>query len=162
MLLALYAFQMLPVNWAGVGLIVLGLALMVAELFLPTFGAIGVGGIIAFALGAFFLMNRDIPGFGISLTFIVGATAAASGLILLTGSMLMKSRRRPVVSGREEMIGSIGEVTGIDSDGLWIRVHSENWRATCGQPLAVGARVRVTALDNLILTVEPASTRSAS
>jgi len=161
-LLALYAFQMLPVNWAGVGLIFLGLALMVAELFLPSFGAIGVGGIVAFVLGSFFLMDRDIPGFSVPLSFIAGSALAAAGLILLTGSLLLKSRQRPIVSGREELIGSPGEVTGIEGDDLWVRVHSENWRAVCAQPLAIGDHIRVTAINDLIMTVEPMSTRSTS
>ncbi len=161
-LLALYAFQMLPVNWAGVGLIFLGLALMVAELFLPSFGAIGVGGIVAFVLGSFFLMDRDIPGFSVPLSFIAGSALAAAGLILLTGSLLLKSRQGPIVSGREELIGSSGEVTGIEGDDLWVRVHSENWRAVCAQPIAIGDHIRVTAINDLILTVEPMSTRSTS
>lgn len=160
-LLAMYAFQMLPINWAGVGLIALGMVLMTAELFLPSFGVLGVGGIIAFVLGGFFLMDRDVPGFGISLTFIAGSAVAAASLILLTGSLLVKSRRRPIVSGREEMLGSLGEISNADNTDLWVHVHGESWRATCSQPLPVGTRVRVTAINDLILTVEPVSARSA-
>jgi len=152
LLLGLYALQLLPINYAGLALVLLGLALMIAETFLPSFGVLGIGGIVAFVLGATLLIDTEVPGFGIPLPVIV-ATALVSGtLLFLVGGMALRARRSAVVSGREEMIGAYGEV--IDAEG-WAGVHGERWRVRSRAPLAVGQKVRVTAIDGLTLTVEP-------
>ena len=156
LLLAMYAFQMLPINWAGVGLISFGFILMAAEVFLPSFGVLGIGGIIAFVLGGVFLFDQDIPGgYALSLPFLFGTALAAAGLVFLAGTMLVRSRKRPVATGKEEMIGSTGEITLTDGGDSYARVHGEVWRVRSRDPLTPGTPVRVTAIDGLVLTVVP-------
>jgi membrane-bound serine protease (ClpP class) len=155
LLLALFAFQMLPVNYAGLGLIILGLALMTGEVFMPSF-VLGIGGIIAFVIGSVMLIDTDILGYGIPWTVIVPVALASALFIFFVAGMALKARRRPVVSGREELIGSLGEVLE-DFDGKdgWARVHSENWRIRSKQPLGRGQKIRVVRMDGLIFDVEP-------
>ena len=158
LLIALYAFQMLPVNWAGVLLLAIGAALMLAEAFIPSFGVLGVGGIVAFIVGGLFLMDTQAPGFGIPLALVIGLALASAGILLAIGSFAARSFRRPVVSGREEMPGAPGTVIGPAADGdWWVMVHGERWRARSRAPLAPGDRVRVDRLDGLTLDVSPAA-----
>ena len=154
-LLALYAFHLLPVNYAGLALIVLGIAFMVAEAFLPAYGSLGVGGLIAFVLGSVILIDSDLPGFEIPYG-LIGGVAAASGLFLVfVIGMIVRGRRRPVVSGREEMVGAIGEaLDDFEAEG-WMRVHGEMWRARTHAPVRRGQRLRVRAIDGLILDADP-------
>ncbi len=157
LLLGLYALQLLPVNYAGLGLMVLGLGLMVAEAFAPSFGVLGIGGIIAFVLGATLLIDVEVPGFGIPLSLIATMALTSAALIIFVGGMAIRSRRRDVVSGREELIGAIGEV--VDADG-WVRLHGETWRAKSNTPLVPGQRVRVRVIEGLTLTVDAAGAAS--
>ena len=155
LLVAAYAFHLLPVNMAGVVLILLGLGFMIAELFLPTYGSLGVGGVIAFVVGSLILMDTDIPEFEIPYALIAGITAASAAFLFLVGGMLLRSRRRPVVSGREEMIGAAGEaLEDLDAEG-WARVHGERWRVHSARPLRAGERLRVIAVHGLVLEVQP-------
>lgn len=160
-LIAMYAFQMLPVNYAGLALILLGLGLIVAEAFVPAYGSLGIGGVIAFVVGSVILIDTDVPGYGIPFALIAGfATASAALLVVVTG-LLLKARKRPVVSGTEEMIGSKGEVLDdFDDEGL-ARVHSEIWRVRSRAPLKAGQRVRVAAMHGLLLDVVPESDKGA-
>lgn len=155
LLLALFAFQMLPVNYAGLGLIILGLALMTAEVFMPSF-VLGIGGIIAFVIGSVMLIDTDILGYGIPWGIILAVALASALFIFFVGGMALKARQRPVVSGREELIGSSGEVLQ-DFDGKdgWARVHGETWRIRSRQPLSRGQKIRVVRMDGLIFDVEP-------
>lgn len=163
LLVALYAFQLLPVNWAGVLLLAVGAGLMLAEAFLPSFGVLGVGGIIAFVVGGLFLMDADVPGFGIPIALIVGMALASAAIIIAIGSFAARSLRRPVVSGSEEMLGALGRVERATDDGdWWIAVHGEHWRARSAQALAPGAHVRVTRMDGLTLTVTPIAAQSSA
>lgn len=156
LLLALFAFQVLPINYAGLGLILLGIGLMVAEAFAPSFGILGLGGVVAFVIGSVILMDTDLPGFGINLG-LVGAFALASALLfVLALGMVLKSWRKPVVCGKEELIGAVGfAVETFDKQGL-IRIHSENWRARTDTPLEKGEKALVKAIDglNLMVTAE--------
>jgi membrane-bound serine protease (ClpP class) len=156
LLLALFAFQMLPVNYAGLGLIILGIAFMVAEVFIPSFGVVGIGGVVAFVIGSVLLIDTDMPGFGIPWTVIVPVALASALFIFFVAGMAVKSWKRPVVSGREELVGSSGEVLE-DFDGRdgWARVHGETWRIRCKQPLRQGQKIRVLSMDGLIFDVEP-------
>ncbi len=155
LLLALYAFQVLPVNFAGMALIILGIALMAAEAFVPSFGILGVGGVISFVIGSVILMDTDVPGFGINLGLIGGFALSSLVFFVLAFGLLLKSRRKPVVSGKEELLDDCGEVLE-DFTGLgMVRIHSENWRARSEQPLHKHEKVRVTGLDGLILLVTP-------
>lgn len=156
LLLGLYALQMLPVSYAGVALILLGLAFMVGEALMPSFGALGLGGIAAFVVGALILIDTDVPGFGIPLGLVI-ALATVSALFI--GGMLgvaLKSRRRAVVSGAAGLVGSrttIQWVTDDDPCAGWVQLQGEQWQVRASQPLRAGQRVRVLARDGLNLDV---------
>ena len=132
---------------------------MVAEAFTPAFGSLGVGGLVAFVIGSVILFDSDkTPGFSIPYTLIGGVSVASAGFLFLVVGMMVRGRNRPIVSGREDLIGAPGEVLeDFDREG-WARVRGERWRVRAAGALQSGARVRVTAMDGLILTVEPGST----
>ena len=154
-LIALYAFQLLPVNYAGLALMLLGIAFMVAEAFFPAYGSLGVGGVIAFVIGSVILIDTDVPGYSIPIALIGGFAAGSAAFLIFVMSMLIGARRRPVVSGREELIGAGGEVLEDFEHEGWARVHSETWRVRASVPLTAGRRVRVAAMDGLVLDVVP-------
>jgi membrane-bound serine protease (ClpP class) len=170
LLVGLFAMQLLPVNYAGLGLVLLGLGCLVAEAFLPTFGVLGFGGIVAFAFGAVMLIDTDVPGYGIPLPLVAGLALGGAVFVACVSGVALRARRRPVVTGSEAMVGSEGEI--ID-DGLhaagegsatstgWARVRGERWRVACALALEAGARVRVTARDGLTLTVAPLADAAA-
>lgn len=156
-LIAMYAFHLLPINLAGLALILLGIGFMVAEIFLPAYGSLGVGGVIAFAIGSVILIDTDVPEFEIPYPLIGGLTAASAAFLFLVVRMLIRARRRPVVSGREEMVGAAGEaLEDLQGEG-WARVHGERWRVRCTVPLKRGERLRVTAIHGLVLDAVPDS-----
>jgi len=160
LLLALYAFQVLPVNYAGFALILIGIAFMVGEAFMPSFGALGIGGAIAFVVGSLILMETDVEGFQVSVGLILMFTVMSGGLFLVVMSMALQQRHRPVVSGQEEMVGIVGEVIdAFDGEGH-IRVHGELWRARTSRPVAAGDSVRVRKIDGLTLVIEPTEKES--
>lgn len=149
LLLALFALQLLPVNYAGLALIALGLGLLVVELLAPSFGAFGLGGVIAFIAGGLLLFDRDAPGFGISLPLVLGLAVTTAAVILLGGNMALKARRRPVLSGREALTGESGVMLEVRDGESWAQVRGERWRVRSTQPLAPGQRIRVTGLSGL-------------
>ena len=161
LLMALYAFHMLPVNWAGVALLALGAVLMISELFLPSFGAIGVGGFIAFVVGGLMLFDSDQPAFDVGWPFVVGLALTSAVAIAAFGAFALQSRRRPVVSGREDMLGAPGIVIAIDSGAAWAEVHGERWRVRSSAHLAHGDRVRVASVDGLTLDVTKEPTQGS-
>lgn len=156
LLLALYGVQALPVNYVGVALILLGIGLMVAEAFAPSFGALGLGGTAAFIFGAVLMFDSGIPGFGISYPFIISiALLMAVAVILLTGYVIKAHRRGPVY-GEEAIVGAEAEAEEDFVDGkgkVWL--EGESWTARSAAPISKGDRVLVTALDGLTLDVEP-------
>jgi membrane-bound serine protease (ClpP class) len=154
-LLALYSFHLLPVNYAGLALMLLGIAFMVAEAFLPAFGSLGIGGLIAFVLGSIILIDTDdVPGFEIPYMLIGGVAAVSAVFLILIVGLTVRQRRRPVVTGREHMLGAVAEaLEDFEGEG-WARVHGETWRVRSGAPVRRGERLRVKAIDGLILTVE--------
>ena len=156
LLIALYAFQLLPVNYAGFGLLILGIILMIGEAVAPSFGVLGIGGVIAVVIGSIILIDTDVPGFMISRP-LIGALALVSsfGLMAIIG-IAMKARQRPVVSGREELLGAEGTaMLDFEHEGS-VFVHSERWSAVTGSPLREGQAVVVTDIDGLTLKVRPA------
>jgi membrane-bound serine protease (ClpP class) len=161
LLLAAYALQVLPVNYAGLALIIVGLALMTAEAFAPSFGALGLGGIAAFVFGAIMMFDSDIPGFGISIAFVIGlALVAALAIIWLVGFAL-KLRKRGAVTGSDSIVGGVGtamhDFTG--EGKIWL--EGEAWAAHSKVPVEKDQHVVVVAMDGLLLEVEPASAPSA-
>lgn len=155
LLLALYAFQMLPVNYAGLALILLGVILMIAEVMAPSFGALGFGGIIAMVIGSIILIDTDMPGFTVSYTLIGGIAAFASLGLMTIIWFAVRARQRPVVSGREQMIGARGEaLQSFEHEGP-VFVRSERWAARSETPVRRNQSVEVTGLDGLTLIVHP-------
>jgi membrane-bound serine protease (ClpP class) len=155
LVIALFALHMLPVNYAGLALILLGLAFFVAEAFVPSYGTLSIGGIIAFSIGAVLLIDSDVPGFGIPRTLIAGLAVVSAVFVAMASGLALKARRRPVVSGSEALIGSVGVVQDdLEREG-WARVHSEQWRVVSPVPLKAGQSIRVVDRDGLVLTVAP-------
>ena len=155
LLLALYAFQLLPVNYAGLALIAVGIGFMVAELFASGFGALGIGGVIAFVIGSVILFDPDISGYAPSLPLIAGVALLSAGFFMGVLAKALKVRRRPVVSGAEEMVGSIGQAAEDFAGSGWVRAHGEAWHAFSIAALKRGQKVRVTRIEGLTLIVEP-------
>lgn len=162
LLTGLYALAALPVNFAGVALILLGIALMAAEAFAPSFGILGIGGIVAFALGATILVDTDLPAFRIRWPLL--GTVAVVALVAMTAiaRLGLTSHRRKVVSGREELIGATGTVLDWTHDHGHLFVHGERWRAVGALPLAPGETAEVVGIDGLTLSVEPRPSRRAA
>jgi len=155
LLLAMYSFQLLPVNYAGMALILLGVALMVGEAFQPSFGILGIGGVISFVIGSIILMDTDVPGFGIDISVIVSFAVSSVIMFVFIVGMAIKARRRPVVSGQEELLGAEAVVIEDFEQNGRVNIHSENWNALCDTPLRKGQLVKVIGINGLILQVEP-------
>jgi membrane-bound serine protease (ClpP class) len=155
LLLALFAFQVLPVNYAGLALMLLGVILMIAEGFAPSFGVLGIGGLAAFVFGSIILMDSDIPGFAISRG-IIGGTATAGGLAMLgLIYMLMRARNRPVVSGVEKLVGDTAEALE-DFEGRGsVFLEGERWIAESAIPVNKGDLLKVKSVSGLVVQVEP-------
>ncbi|WP_152485379.1 nodulation protein NfeD [Halomonas sp. THAF5a] len=153
LLLALFAFQVLPVNYAGLALILVGLGLIVGEALMPSFGILGIGGIVAFVIGSVILMDADT--LNISLPMIGGIALLAAGLMLWAMTRFIGLRRRPPRTGQEELVGSEARVLDDFTGQGHVRLMGERWRARSHVPLARGQSVRVTAVDGLTLEVEP-------
>ncbi|HEY6721382.1 MAG TPA: nodulation protein NfeD [Burkholderiales bacterium] len=149
-LTASYALHMLPVNYAGLALMLVGIAFAVGELFFPAYGSLGIGGAIAFVIGSVLLIDTDIPGYGIPVSLALGIAVAGAAFLFLVVGMALKAHKRPVVSGHEELIGSTGQT--LDQEG-WARIHGETWRIRSSAPLKAGERVRVVAMHGLTLEV---------
>lgn len=151
LLLGLYALQLLPVNYAGLALILLGIGFMVAEAFVGSFGVLGIGGIAAFVAGALILIDTELPGFGIPIALIATVAVTSALLIVAIVSLALKSQRRAVFGGPEGLIGSVAEIV----DDGWAHVHGENWRVTSNAPLRPAQKVRVVGRKGLVLEVAP-------
>lgn len=157
LLLAMFALQILPVNTTGLLLVLFGLALLVLELKMPSFGVLGVGGTISLVLGSV-MMARAVPGLQVGLGAIVPPALALAAIMLVLGRLALQARRRPAVTGSEGMIGAKGRArtpVAADTPGQ-IDVHGEIWRAVSRAPVAPGQPVRVIELNGLTLVVEPA------
>jgi membrane-bound serine protease (ClpP class) len=154
LLLALFAFHLLPVSYAGLALIALGIGLLAAEHFVPGFGILGLGGIVAFVIGSIMLMDTEAPGYSLPLPLVFTAAAASAGFLLVVLNLAMRARRRPVVSGREHLMGATGEVVEAADGDAYARVQGEVWKVRSFSPLQRGQVVRVTGINGLILEVE--------
>jgi membrane-bound serine protease (ClpP class) len=160
LLMALYAFQMLPVNYAGLGLIVLGIILMIAEVMAPSFGALGFGGIIAMVIGSIILIDTDVPGFGVSRPLIGSIAVIGSLGLMAIVWVALRARQRPVVSGSEELVGAEGLALEDFAGTGHVYVHSERWNAIAESPVRANQAVVVTGLDGLTLKVRPVTSES--
>lgn len=161
LLIGLYALAALPVSYVGGALILIGMGLMVAEIFAPSFGILGIGGVFAFLLGGVLFMDTDAPGFGVSLPLVAGLAIASLAFSLGVLRMALSARRKRVVSGREEMVGAPGVVQDWNNGSGHVFAHSERWRAVSADPLRPGDAVRTLAMDGLTLTVAAAPAAEA-
>jgi len=159
LILAFYALQMLPVSYAGLALILLGIGFMAAEALLPSFGVLGIGGAAAFVAGAVMLMDTDAPGFGIPLGLILTLAAVSAVTIFAILFMAVRARQRAPLGGDAELIGHLTPVTGVREDDPrqgWVMLRGEQWQVHSQAPLLPGQQVRVTARNGLKLDVTAA------
>lgn len=155
LLLALYALQVLPVNYAGVALIVLGVGLMAAEFALPSFGSLGIGGVIALVAGSLLMFDTDVPGFGLPGRLVLGIAVASSFAFMGLVWLAARARKRPVVTGKEELLGHRAIAVG-DFDGRGeVRIRGEIWQAVSSGPVQRGQAVRVRSMQGLVLEIAP-------
>jgi membrane-bound serine protease (ClpP class) len=158
LLLALFAFQVLSVNYAGLALIALGVLLIVAESFVPSFGALGLGGVVAFVIGSIMLLDHDVPGFSIAWQ-VIGTMALAGALLLLAiVSFAVRARRRPVVTGVEALARETAEALEDFAREGRVSVLGETWTAVSNAPVRAGQRLKIRKVAGLTLEVEPAPT----
>lgn len=163
LLVGLYALQLLPVNYAGLALMALGVGLLVAEAANPSVGAFGVGGLVAFVTGSVMLMNTGVPGYRVNLGVIAGIAVGAAALLALIVWLVFRSRRAHPATGDAAMLADIGELLEPVGAGgeAWVLVRGERWRVRCDTALPAGARVRVVSRQGLLLRVEPAPADAA-
>lgn len=155
LLLAAYALQVLPVNYAGLGLILVGFAMIIAEAFMPSFGALGLGGIVAFIFGSIMMFDSGIPGFGISITFVVVLGLVFGLLLLWLVGYIVKLRHRGAVTGRESIVGGVGKAMQAFTGSGQVWLEGEAWHATSKFAIEKDQEVVVRGLDGLTLQVEP-------
>lgn len=155
LLLALYALQVLPLNYAGLGLMLLGMAFMIGEAFMPSFGVLGIGGTVAFVIGSIILFDPQGGNLAVSLHLVVSFAILSGLFFLLMLRFFITSRRRPVVAGAEELMGAAGQLEETPGGRLYMRLHGEQWQVRSTAPLRAGAAVRVVGRKGLILQVEP-------
>lgn len=155
LLLALYGLQTLPINYVGLALILLGFAFFVAEAFVPSYGALGLGGVAAFGFGALMLFDTEAPGFGVPRALIFGLSLVSAVFVIGIASMAARARRRPVVSGAAILVGATGELIESDAEGEgWATIAGERWRVRTIGRLNPGQRLRVARVDGLTLEVQ--------
>ena len=155
LLLAGYALQMLPINYAGLALLLVGIGLMLGEAFAPGFGVLGIGGAIAFVLGSMLLMQSDLPAYQISLPIIAAFAVSSVAIFVFVIGAAMKIRRTKVITGRESIVGDSAEVMEDFTERGLVCLHGEIWQARSRVPLTKGSMVRIVGLGDLVLTVEP-------
>lgn len=153
LLIALYAFQLLPVNFAGAALLILGIILMIAESYAPSFGVLGLGGITAFVLGSIFLIDTEQSHFQISIPLIAAVAFISSLFLVFSLGFLWRARHNKVVSGQEEIIGGVAYVEHDFTGSGYVIFNGERWRAYCPQSLEQDQRVKITSIDGLTLSV---------
>lgn len=153
LLLALYALQVLPINYAGLALMLLGVAFMVTEAFVASFGILGIGGVIAFTIGSIILLNEE--GYSISIPMVLGNALVSAVFFIWVLGMVIKIRRKPPVSGREEMLNATGEAMDDFTGKGYVRIRGEIWQAVSDTPVKKGQSVRIKSIDGLVLHVDP-------
>lgn len=152
LLLALYAFQVLPINYAGLALVGIGLGFIVSEMFITSGGILGIGGVVAFVIGSIILFDDRY--LAVSLPLIGGVAAIAAGFLLWIIRRLSTIRHKQVVSGLEYLIGQVAEVTHDFTGEGRVRVEGESWLAESTVPLTAGQKVRIKDVQHLVLKVE--------
>lgn len=153
LLLAMYAFQVLPISYTGLALIILGIGLMTAEAFAPSFGILGLGGIVAFVVGSIMLMDTQLPGYQIAMPMIAAFAVFSAALLVFALGMIMRARHQAVRTGLTHLLGTTALVESVTSDATWARLDGELWEVACEEILEPQDRVVVNAIDDLTLQV---------
>lgn len=152
-LLALYAFQVLPVNYAGIAIILLGVALMVAEALAPSFGVLGIGGIVALIIGSVILFDSPHPQFQLAIPVIAAVAVCSAAFTFFIVGLLVQNRRNPLVSGTTTLLGRIAQIEHFEQRQPMVHLEGEWWQVHAAQPLQVGDWVQVHNIDGLVLQV---------
>jgi membrane-bound serine protease (ClpP class) len=162
LLLALASFEVIPINLAGLALILFGVVMILTELFITSYGVLGLGGMFAFILGSLFLVDTSETNLAVNRGLIVGAGAAFGAIVLAIGYVVLRERRERPTTGSEGLVGEIGVVRSPIALGVpgRIFVHGETWRARSVEPLGSGAQARVTKVRGLEVEVEPVASKS--
>jgi membrane-bound serine protease (ClpP class) len=154
LILAFYSFQVLPVNYAGIALLILGLVLLILEVKVTSFGALAIGGIISIVLGALMLFDTNVPALKISKPFVITMTIAIAGFFLLVLKAVWSTHRNKPFTGEQEMLYAAGEsLTDVHDTGT-VMLHGERWNACSDNPIPAHSRIRVIQIDGLKLKVE--------
>jgi membrane-bound serine protease (ClpP class) len=156
LLVALYAFHLLPVNYAGLALIAVGIAFLVGEVFFPSYGSLGVGGIIAFSAGALMLIDTGAGGIGIPWQLVVALALVTAAFVVIVVGMALRARRAPIVSGVQALVGADGEMLEDAAETGWANIRGETWQVRTANRLVRGQKIRVVAVDGLLPRVSPA------
>ncbi|HWO42102.1 MAG TPA: nodulation protein NfeD [Candidatus Eisenbacteria bacterium] len=163
LLLALTAFHVLPINYAGLALILLGIALLVGEAFAPSFGVLGIGGMIALALGSFFLFDTESSDLAVDRSIIITTVATLGAFVLAVSYLVFRAQKAKPALGYEGLVGEIGEVRARLCPVGKVFVHGEYWNAESDTEIEVGEKVEVIGSRGMVLKVRrPAEQRSVA
>lgn len=157
LLLGAYGLQMLPVNYAGLALILVGMGMMIAEVFTPTFGVLGVAGIAAFVFGSVMLLDSETPGYSVPLSVIAAFAISTGAIVVLAIGAAVRARGQAVRTGPEAISGSPAVAIEDFKEAGFVRAFGELWRASCEKPVVAGTPLRILRKEGLVLIVEPAS-----
>jgi len=155
LLIALFAFQILSVNYAGLALVAVGTAMIIAEFFFPTYGSLGIGGIIAFVVGSLILFDTDVPGLSVGRPLIAAIATVGALMVAFIVYMATRAMRHPVATGAQGMIGASAEVVADFNGKGKVRYGGELWNARSDRPLRAGDEARIVKVEGLTLWVEP-------
>lgn len=155
LMLALFALQILSVNYAGLALVVLGVGMIIAEFHVPAFGSLGLGGLVAFVVGSIILFDTETPGMAIGVPLIAGVATVGGLAVLAIAFLGARAQRRPVVTGERVMVGQSAEVVENFNEKGQVRYAGELWNASTTTPLRIGQQVRIVKVEGLALWVEP-------
>ncbi len=153
LLMALYAFQVLPVSYSGLALILLGVGLMAAEAFSPSFGILGLGGVAAFVVGSIMLMDTELPGYQIAMPMVAAFAAVSVAVLVFALGMVMRARKQQVRTGLGHLVGSVATVESVNDGIAWARLDGELWEVACPEALVPQDRVVVDRIEDLTLKV---------
>ncbi len=152
--IALYALNILPFNYAGLALMMLGVLFMIGEVFIAGFGIMGIAGVIAFVAGSLLLFDPAVIGQDISLPLIVAFALLSLGFFIWLLRFVLRSRKQKAFTGAQEMVGSQAKVLEVKKEGYTVWCHGERWNARSSESLQKGQTVRVTAIEGLTLHLQ--------
>jgi membrane-bound serine protease (ClpP class) len=155
LLLVLYAFQLMPINYTGLSLVLVGICFMIFEVFVSSFGVIGIGGVIAFMIGSVMLFDMHDPNYHLTWPLILTMSVITIVFFFILLTLAIRSHKKAIVTGREGLIGSEGIVLSVTNEQVMVRVLGEIWEARATTPLTRGQAINVVNINGLILKVEP-------